>query len=560
MKRQRKKISFYSGDLQEDSKFSIGCRDMSSPHHWKEVDGKYFSQKHKRILILPGSGANSAKEANGMCKVVEKILENSSVKYNIYSLYYPNSRIYNDITIVRAQKLFDEYLVNLISSKDKQGDLHRLDFEDAMSNMRDTLIFTHCYGCFIQRALEQEFVKTMSSIGYSAEEQNKILKQMVVIQHNSINSSIGCENPKTTQILRCSQQDEENSACDFYNDTFQYFIKNEELLPDEVLYMATSQNERVLLVPKICRGNDHNGGYWNDKKTEAGYIEEQIFKIIFAEIITSSEPIINVEQFIKKAIYFNTDNRELFKQLIENGREYFEEFQANRKAIRLGYDLSRQKILNEEFQPDDIEKIPVDILFAINDKEETLLDIALERENTELAIAIFSRMHKYLPKNDTLLHKYSRNYNDFNQSIEDYIQLSIDAANPQLFIAFAQHSTKLAKLNYDNIDNNILPIVIDIYLKQPKKEALCDQMQYFDKLMLLYSKCEKTSQTSNIRKARRQIESLAFSQDDAISRRYIQTSAQKYSANEFLAKAKQKWQNKKEESLTNIKDINNYAR
>ena len=60
------------------AQFGIGIRDENRPNHWCETSDISFKDK-KTILILPGSGANRAKEANGMCKIVQNMLPQDKI-------------------------------------------------------------------------------------------------------------------------------------------------------------------------------------------------------------------------------------------------------------------------------------------------------------------------------------------------------------------------------------------------------------------------------------------------------------------------------------------------
>ena len=46
----------------------FGVRDYNADNHWRDCDEEFSLLGKKTILILPGSGAQSAKQANGMCK------------------------------------------------------------------------------------------------------------------------------------------------------------------------------------------------------------------------------------------------------------------------------------------------------------------------------------------------------------------------------------------------------------------------------------------------------------------------------------------------------------
>ena len=98
--------------------FSLGFRDENASEHWREAPKDYSFLGHKTILILPGSATNSAQDANGMCKIVRKLLSKDLAdKVDICSLYYPQKTKYRQASVYRGLKLFDEYILPLVSKK-----------------------------------------------------------------------------------------------------------------------------------------------------------------------------------------------------------------------------------------------------------------------------------------------------------------------------------------------------------------------------------------------------------------------------------------------------------
>ena len=81
---------------EEEYQFGLGLRDLSVSKHWRELPRDYSFLNHKTVLILPGSGTRSAKDANGMCKIAESMLNENIKKHlddDIWELRPGNNRV-----------------------------------------------------------------------------------------------------------------------------------------------------------------------------------------------------------------------------------------------------------------------------------------------------------------------------------------------------------------------------------------------------------------------------------------------------------------------------------
>lgn len=169
----------------------FGVRDYNADNHWRDCDEEFSLLGKKTILILPGSGAQSAKQANGMCKIAEDLLpEAQKDKWQICSMHYEGDDMGKIPMVIRATDLLDNYLVPLFTTKDKEGDLHKIDAQTAAQNLRNVVIFTHCYGGYVGKEIERKMSELMTEIGYTDRERDNIMKQMIVIQHNNIDTNI----------------------------------------------------------------------------------------------------------------------------------------------------------------------------------------------------------------------------------------------------------------------------------------------------------------------------------------------------------------------------------
>ena len=209
----------------------FGVRDYNTENHWRACDENFSLLDKKTILILPGSGTNSKKQANGMCKIAENMLpDDQKDKWQICSMHYEDSRIFHIPTVIRATELLDNYFAPLFSTQDIEGNLHNIDANKAAENMRNIIIFTHCYGGFIEKEIERKMSELMLDIGYTDKERDDIMKQMFVVQHNNIDEKLGQNKMFATHLLRLSAADEETDVSDMlYGSDYKPLINSYEM-------------------------------------------------------------------------------------------------------------------------------------------------------------------------------------------------------------------------------------------------------------------------------------------------------------------------------------------
>ena len=290
-----------------------------------------------------------------MCKIEENMLSvDTKNDWQICSMYYSSSRINNVSTAMRAQMMFDQFIIPLISTKDDKGDLHRLSEKEAAENMRNLIIFTHCYGGDIMDAIEKQALAVMKELGYSQQEEALILKQLFVVQHNNIDGNLGKNANKTTQLVRISKADEEIQADDTYYGTFRHYTQINPIENDNIAYIKTNDNQRVLWAKRIVvQGkSEHNGGYWVDKffKTSAGQKEEDVFSVIFNEITNYDYPIENMEQILKNAAARNPSNNDILKQAFVEGKNFSDEYVKYQCKFYDEFKLLKDKLNENELE------------------------------------------------------------------------------------------------------------------------------------------------------------------------------------------------------------------
>lgn len=549
----RKKQAYQIEGNSEDLTFKLGRRDDSSPHHWREVSGKLPVPAQKQIFIFPGSGANSARAANGMCKILEQMLGADLAKQcEIYSLYWPNSRVYQAATAARTQQFFDACVVPLVSTQDGEGNLRRISVKEAASNLRKVVFVTHCYGGYVTEALDRELRQLLKTLDYSEKEQKYIQKQLVVVHHNSVNANIGRKEVRSTNLYRSSKADEENVADDFRLGTIQHYIQSEQLADDEVLYVPVSENERFFLANKIVvnNGEEHNGGYWVDspQKTPAGQQEERLFQAVFREVVRSSEPVESPEQFVRAAVLKDGALKEDFSQALNFGKEYGDALRQERDSMQQGYTLAKEQIENGVLKSGDVTYLSENVLFMLDENDDFLLDTALARQDYVLAGALYRAMNKWVPvagKREYVFYK-SANHQHFSNTKKYYAQAALDASNAEFFKICAEGQVEMEKLDYTHANDEMILMVAELYVPRPVSDVWYDKINHFKPLVYMVARCEKMAQTKDVKRVRAQIERKIFSDYThgaaaGSLRREIQSFCSQFGAAELMAKTQKNW-------------------
>lgn len=484
---------FFSNNNTEDiSKFSIGVRDYSLPYHWRESDSNFSFKNKKTILILPGSGTNSAKEANGMCKIVERMMpDEEKNNFQICSLYYANSYTLTEPTIIRAQKLLDKYIIPLVANKDEYGNLHRISAGKAAQNMRRLILFTHCYGGEIQKELDRQLQQTMSDLGYLAEERRFIHRQMVVFQHNNIDTSLEDNIFFSSQLIRISNADEEISPSELKQNTFRHFTLKHRPQENDVLWINLLSNCNVLLANRItlAGAKEHNGGYWQDSalKSIAGNKEEHIFQLVFNEVAESSYFIENMSQIIKNSLLNHSEDAKLMTLAQEKGQKFYNEFERQKKEIKKEFDETKEKI--EQGTVAGAKFLP-EVLLAQDKNGMFLLDYAFQCKNYLLAQQFFEEMSQYLPEKT----KYgwmpclkSKNQLKAIEKIPVWMQQAVDNNEAELFFGLSKKlGCNYVLLCFDKASPEIVQKIAKDFTQKSFPNTLDKQNVYAKSFVLLY--------------------------------------------------------------------------
>ncbi|MBE6454808.1 MAG: hypothetical protein E7017_08050 [Alphaproteobacteria bacterium] len=509
-------------EILDITKFGFGVRDLHSDNHWIDAPQDFSFLGKKTILILPGSGTNSAKAANGMCKIAENMLSvDTKNDWQICSMYYSSSRINNVSTAMRAQMMFDQYIIPLISTKDDKGDLHRLSEKEAAENMRNLIIFTHCYGGDIMDAIEKQALAVMKELGYSQQEEALILKQLFVVQHNNIDGNLGKNANKTTQLVRISKADEEIQADDTYYGTFRHYTQINPIENDNIAYIKTNDNQRVLWAKRIVvhGKSEHNGGYWVDKffKTSAGQKEEDVFSVIFNEITNYDYPIENMEQILKNAAARNPSNNDILKQAFVEGKNFSDEYVKYQCKFYDEFKLLKDKLNENELEKKDILSVDRDVCFMIDNDGNFLMDNLLDNKQYELAITLFHKMAQDAKADYSMFGegfsfgKDSKNKSDAATKVKHWAQIAINQQQEPLYREIVMSNVRLYDLDYSLADEKTLQTALQYgYTEENYPNDQIDKTKYLRGLISAYKANEGLPASENTQKIRNTIENILF--------------------------------------------------
>lgn len=498
------------------SRFGLGVRDKNSPHHWREDDGSLsFSGDKKTILILPGSGTHDSKAANGMCKIVENILPPDKIdEFQICSMYYDNGLTSAAPTVIRAQQVFDRFVAPLVSTKDENGDLHRISAMRAAHQLRRLTVVTHCYGSDIQNAMDNQLGKLMLDLGYLGDERKFIHRQLVVAQHNNIDANMGERSFLSTNLIRLSTADEEMPRRETFEGSFRHYIHQNAPDTNEALCVDLSENAQVFLVFRIgyAASKEHNGAYWRARETKsvAGQKEEDIFKAVFAEAVCSDKLIENSKQFIQEAISKDPEKQALMTEIVDKGHRYGEAYRTKRKEVLERFEENKKALAEGRLNTADLSE--ADLMFEDNDGR-FLLDEAVSKNQTETARQIFDAMTPHLPVMKRFGWEkwpWSKNQEDAFYRTHVWAQQSLNNGNHELFNLFVQKDAAFDKLVFDKADEQMLLTVAQMYQTKDFPQALDKQNAYARGMAAFYAQTEKMPKTDTIAQAQKIIEDKMF--------------------------------------------------
>lgn len=464
-----------------------GIRDKKSPIHWRTLSDNFsLLGKPKKIIVLPGNAAITPKQANGMCKSIENMLETGNQSYEICGFYYSDKEKTPDSVVSRASMLLD-YFVPLVAQKDQYGDLKRISMDKAAENMRNVIIATHCYGSRIINEVDKKLDEIMKDIGYNDKEIEYIHKQLFVLHQNTPVEDIGINKPKSTNILRISKSDENNIPANYQLKSFPYYILSEQMTEDEVLISPLSDNIHAIITSRVSQKgeSEHNGAYWlEDKfKTKAGKKEEIVANAIFNEVVSSDYPIDNLDQILhmvtkKKPLLANE-----IQEMYEYGREFSEEYFDFVRDVAMEYKQAKAKLLTNNLRSEDIQDLSVEAMFTTDEKGTSLLGYALKQNNYEAISILWQSMKRELPPpnpNEDIKTTYKDEPADMLEALllhRRYVQQAINDDNIELFKSLSPDADVLAYVDYKQAKGDTLRYAQEIYSPQNTINAIISKKQ-----------------------------------------------------------------------------------
>ena len=113
------------------------------------------------------------------------------------------------------QDIFDNVCLERISTNGE-----RIDTTQAAQNIRKAIIIDHCHGGYVALKLEELMLQKMQELGYKKSEQEKILKQLLVISY-APDCPLGISKAQT--ITFSSATDYQTNHCLKIKDYLQYY-------------------------------------------------------------------------------------------------------------------------------------------------------------------------------------------------------------------------------------------------------------------------------------------------------------------------------------------------
>lgn len=533
------------------SEYHVGMRCNNADEHWIEVSPDFsFLGDKKSILILPGSGTNSAKEANGICKRVENMIPSElRDDYHICSLYYANSNTCRQPTVIRAEKLFNDYIVPLISTKDKNNDLHRIDSLKAAHNLRNLTIVTHCYGGYIMQEIDRLLDQTMADLAYSLAEIKFIHKQLFVVQHNNIDDELGKNDFGSSHLIRISQSDERVCYKDALNSSFCHYVGSSGFSDENLMYVRLSENIRVLLADRITKDGqkEHNGGYWLEScyKTQTGQKEEKVFQAIFKEIITTDSLIDDFEKVVRCALRKNKKLKEIFVPIMLKGRELEKGFKVYNRLINDNFEELKNKIIKHKINERDLTEQPSNVLLAEDKDGMFLMDYALQSQNYHAATLLADYMRKDVPRAPYL--SRNRNQTDVRSNVVKWAQHALDNGKGEAFKAISGMLRDAQDFNYDKANAEVICTAAQVYSQYIFPDDQFTQDIYCRNLAAIYAKSKSFANIPEIQKACDIVTKIIFEtysggfEYSAYAREQLKTYCSLFGAKELKARLEKKW-------------------
>ncbi|MBR1925449.1 MAG: hypothetical protein IJ837_01170 [Clostridia bacterium] len=172
--------------MAEREPFFIGKRVEKTEQNkngFEIVKTSKLSENKPIILCLGGQYVLSPRTANGLCKfclnIMNKDAKNSD--FDVFSVIYGTD--FDDMKGNLSKDEITELCESVFISRVKNENNQKLSTEQAMKNMRQVNILSHCYGQIALNQIVDEAEQRMESLGYSKKECKNILSQCFNISY-----------------------------------------------------------------------------------------------------------------------------------------------------------------------------------------------------------------------------------------------------------------------------------------------------------------------------------------------------------------------------------------
>lgn len=338
-----------------DEFIGFGVRDLASEHHWRELARpSVLKTDIPKVLIFPGDGTETAEQANGFCKAVSQVFGKTNAP-EIYSIYYKDNsscaahRLHqkagvNQLDDARyplgrepqpyLDTFYQEQILPLISVREGR---EKMPLQEAAQYLRKTTIVTHCHGSTVLFAIENKLRQSMQKLGYSADEQSFLLKQIFSF---NVCSSMPLEQTQTSALHIMSQSDGK-AVMNWRLDSLSRFIQSARLKPDEAALFPASSNEQVLVLHNIYQPQVYEiDGASPDEHLGSIYFDLEINR---SQRTAASEQMLqSSHQLLRKALtapvsadLFNSlpDKNDNIRQAAMSGCKYRQKYQCQKSLI-----------------------------------------------------------------------------------------------------------------------------------------------------------------------------------------------------------------------------------
>lgn len=342
-----------------NSQMGLGRRSLNGVDHWESNIPADCFLHGTNILILPGDGTNGEYDANAICKIVERFLNNNFISGfdgHIFSAYYPDSancgthRLNQDAELGRLDdrlypvakkhydyygKFFDVWLLPLIS---KDGGQTRLNTETAAQNLSRLPVVSHCHGGPVFLELENLFQQNMQRLGYTEEERRYIQKQLFVLD---VASAMPFGQSRSTVLHIVSQHDNtavKNWRLGSINRFAQDFMLKDspgallELSPNENLVLLNRVYDNVKCMEQnIFMPSEHSADIYLDISTNSDIRDFAADLILNEALLAASAAFSNTGERPDAAALFQSSPQ--VEQMRRDGQTYLSRFQHYRAGL-----------------------------------------------------------------------------------------------------------------------------------------------------------------------------------------------------------------------------------